>query len=176
MSVLGNVDVRARVWAAMGGVLPPAIAWVDGAPIQGVAFVSADALDEYTITFISPAGDVRPQSLLETGGRTYRVNEVTGTDDAFSLTCELVSALEPRDEMTIDVAVRNPYVVVTRTEPGAAEIVGRFSHDNGPWRTIRGTGRTIRARYTGMGVMQGEVWRELPDGTRNESQALAVTT
>ena len=80
--------------------------------------------------------------------------------------------------MTLTVAVRNPYVVVTRTEPGTASIAGRFSFNDGPWRTIRGQGqgRSIRARYAGTGVMLGEVWRESADGTRTESLDVEATT
>ena len=176
MTTLAGIDVRASVWDAFRTSLPFAIAWTNGDPIMGVASVTADAVDEHTVTFISPMGLVRTQSLIETGGRLYKVNEVTGTDDAFSCLCEIVPSLAPRDDLEVSVSVSRPYVTVTRTEPGTAQIAGRFSFNGEPWVTMHGgTSRTLRARYSGAGVMQGEVWRELADGSRSESQAIAAS-
>ena len=176
MTTLAGIDVRASVWDALKDVLQPAMAWTEGNALMGAASVTKDAVNDIDVLFVSPDGDVKTGSLIEQAGKTYKVNDVTGTDDAFACLCEVVPSLNPRGDLVVSVSVSRPYVTVTRTEPGTAQIAGRFSFNGEPWVTMHGgTSRTLRARYSGAGVMQGEVWRELADGSRSESQAIAAS-
>lgn len=173
MTTLAGVDVRAAVWRGTRNVLPAAIAWVNGSPIEGVGSVSASAgNNNHVITFIAPVGDIPKGAMVEINGRLHRVLDVAGTDDAFTLDCEVVPQLAPKDEMTVSVVEQRPYLVVTRTEQGTGQIAGLFSYNGMAWRTITGVGRVIKYRYPAAGEIQGEVWRINTDGTRTESQPI----